>query len=259
MAGLITVRGFRQVVLGGNVTLLFEGNKVGSVSPNKTVDIPIDNGGVLSSKIGVNPKCGSFTIEDGMHTTLQLKYDRLSGKVSFELVSQEPYGEQQKDAYLASAPIYDIEGVRGRSLKVYEDKCIISTRVNMGSLLTGNVTDGDKTIYYADVLGVQYKASSMTIGYLQLETASSQMNNRRDNFFNENSFTFDDKLNDKMDEVAKYVQQKVEEAKSKKNAPTVVAAAVSAADELKKFKELLDLGIITQEEFDAKKKQLLGL
>lgn len=34
---------------------------------------------------------------------------------------------------------------------------------------------------------------------------------------------------------------------------------VSSADELKKFKELLDSGIITQEEFDAKKKQLLGL
>ena len=35
--------------------------------------------------------------------------------------------------------------------------------------------------------------------------------------------------------------------------------AVSAADELKKFKELLDSGIITQDEFDAKKKQLLGI
>lgn len=34
---------------------------------------------------------------------------------------------------------------------------------------------------------------------------------------------------------------------------------VSPADELKKFKELLDMGVITQEEFDAKKKQLLGL
>ena len=33
----------------------------------------------------------------------------------------------------------------------------------------------------------------------------------------------------------------------------------SNADELKKYKELLDSGIITQEEFDAKKKQLLGL
>ena len=33
----------------------------------------------------------------------------------------------------------------------------------------------------------------------------------------------------------------------------------SSADELKKYKDLLDNGIITQEEFDAKKKQLLEL
>lgn len=33
----------------------------------------------------------------------------------------------------------------------------------------------------------------------------------------------------------------------------------SVADEIRKFKELLDDGIITQEEFDAKKKELLGL
>lgn len=33
----------------------------------------------------------------------------------------------------------------------------------------------------------------------------------------------------------------------------------SNADELRKYKELLDLGVISQEEFDAKKKQLLGL
>ncbi len=33
----------------------------------------------------------------------------------------------------------------------------------------------------------------------------------------------------------------------------------SSADELMKYKSLLDSGVITQEEFDAKKKQLLGL
>lgn len=45
----------------------------------------------------------------------------------------------------------------------------------------------------------------------------------------------------------------------KNNAPIISVAATSNADELKKFKELLDAGIINQEEFDAKKKQLLGL
>ncbi len=34
---------------------------------------------------------------------------------------------------------------------------------------------------------------------------------------------------------------------------------INSADELKKFKDLLDSGVITQEEFDTKKKQLLGL
>lgn len=53
-----------------------------------------------------------------------------------------------------------------------------------------------------------------------------------------------------------------EEAKAeieKLNTPAQIVTATSAADELKKFKELLDMGAITQEEFEAKKKQLLGL
>ena len=36
-------------------------------------------------------------------------------------------------------------------------------------------------------------------------------------------------------------------------------ASISVADELQKFKKLLDKGIITQEEFETKKKELLGL
>ena len=97
----------------------------------------------------------------------------------------------------------------------------------------------------------------MQLGYLQLETASALMNNRASNFFNENSFTFEGSvLNCQMKEVADYIRIKVEECKKQKSGQTV---AVSAADELKKFKELLDSGVITQEEFDAKKKQLLGL
>lgn len=46
---------------------------------------------------------------------------------------------------------------------------------------------------------------------------------------------------------------------AKMNEQENTQSTVSAIDELKKFKELLDMGIITQEEFDAKKKQLLGL
>ncbi len=52
--------------------------------------------------------------------------------------------------------------------------------------------------------------------------------------------------------------EEFEEEKKKANAPAQ-NTTISSADELKKFKELFDSGIITQEEFDAKKKELLGL
>lgn len=43
------------------------------------------------------------------------------------------------------------------------------------------------------------------------------------------------------------------------NAQTQTTAQVDPYEEVKKAKELLDAGIITQEDFDAKKKQLLGI
>lgn len=45
----------------------------------------------------------------------------------------------------------------------------------------------------------------------------------------------------------------------KRSSKQVESEKTSNADELKKFKDLFDQGIITQEEFDLKKKQLLGL
>ncbi len=53
-------------------------------------------------------------------------------------------------------------------------------------------------------------------------------------------------------------EEELHQIQEKENAP-VTSTTLSSADELKKFKELLDSGVITQEEFDAKKKELLGL
>lgn len=52
-------------------------------------------------------------------------------------------------------------------------------------------------------------------------------------------------------------EKELEEQKEKENSST--STQISSADELKKFKDLLDNGVITQEEFEEKKKQLLGL
>lgn len=58
-------------------------------------------------------------------------------------------------------------------------------------------------------------------------------------------------------EVVSRLLRERQNTSSKKNTETIIHD--SNADELKKYKDLLDEGIITQEEFDAKKKQLLGL
>lgn len=59
--------------------------------------------------------------------------------------------------------------------------------------------------------------------------------------------------------ISKLLMERQEKAPAASEQKPAVIASQSNADELKKFKELLDSGVITQEEFDAKKKQLLGI
>ena len=56
--------------------------------------------------------------------------------------------------------------------------------------------------------------------------------------------------------IKEYIESRILEL-SKQQA--TIVQQTSAADEIVKFKALLDAGVITQEEFDMKKKQLLGL
>lgn len=56
-----------------------------------------------------------------------------------------------------------------------------------------------------------------------------------------------------------YIMNILENVKHEQLVETTSGSPVSATDELRKYKELLDDGIINQEEFDSKKKELLGL
>ncbi|MBE6531265.1 MAG: SHOCT domain-containing protein [Ruminococcaceae bacterium] len=58
-------------------------------------------------------------------------------------------------------------------------------------------------------------------------------------------------------DIVAFIKKQIDEIK---NAPVGgVVQQVSPAEESKKFKKLLDLGVISQEEFDVKRKELLGL
>lgn len=56
------------------------------------------------------------------------------------------------------------------------------------------------------------------------------------------------------DEFVSYVLEQI-----KPQEKVVQTNSTSVADEIKKFKELLDMGAITEDEYNAKKKELLGL
>lgn len=156
--------------------------------------------------------------------------------------------------------LHDLKGNRGRTMQVYEDRVVLKVKASFGSFLMGNITDGEKIIYFSDCIAVQFREQGkLLIGYLQFETAGSIMNNSTDNFSNENTFTWDSRTqtNEFMRKIATYVNERIKFYKQIRNTPATVAFSV--ADELKKFKELLDAGIISYEEFEKKKSQLMDL
>lgn len=149
----------------------------------------------------------------------------------------------------------------GKILDVYENKVVFTSTQSTSTVVTalfwgGSTTQGEKTIYFKDAIAVQYKPSTVTDGYIQVETAAAGVS-ASSAYGGENSIQFGGKCNADAETIATFIRTKIEEMK---NAPAGgYVQQTSPAEELKKFKELLDSGIITQEEFDAKKKELLGL
>lgn len=118
--------------------------------------------------------------------------------------------------------ICELDGARGRRIAVYDNKCVITTDVSLGSIVTSNALDGQKTIFYIDVQGIQFKKSGLALGYLQLETGSIQMNNSKSNMFSENTFTFADTfdgvLNAFMEKIHDYIVDRIESYKYRTDA-----------------------------------------
>lgn len=133
-------------------------------------------------------------------------------KLREQMIREAALRERRRKHYQGF--LFRIKGARGRVLEVYNNKCIIQTKVTLGSVITGNASDGEKTIFYPDCTAIQFKLSGALIGYLQLEPPSMQMNNTKSNFFSENTFTFEgtDK-NELMSEVYYFVSDLVGAAK----------------------------------------------
>lgn len=125
--------------------------------------------------------------------------------------------------------------------------------VNMQGAVAGAIIGGGAAAIIGSQVGTQTTTEVITRDDRRI-TLFINENNRLETL-TINSKNIDKTIN-AFRELIPNKEESVVQIESSKNAKI---AAVSSADELKKFKELLDCGIISQEEFDAKKKQLLGL
>lgn len=151
--------------------------------------------------------------------------------------------------------LYHLKGMNGQ-LDVYEDKVIIKKSKSF-SFVMGGI--GDKTIPIDTIQSIQfYEANFARFGYIQfgilgaIEAKGGSLNAAYD----ENSVTFEKKYNNYAREIKDYLENKIMVLHSAKNTEK---ESISTADEIMKYKQLLDSGVLTEQEFDAKKKELLNL
>jgi Short C-terminal domain len=147
--------------------------------------------------------------------------------------------------------IFEAKGHSG-TVVVHPNKVVLKYKRFLGS------GKGEKEIRIKSITGIQIKKPGLMSGFIQFAFSGSTEQKGRNVFDaakDENTIMIANKAQyEMMLRVKELVEQYQDQAESP--SPT---QQVSAADELKKLAELKEMGIITEEEFTAKKKQLLGI
>ena len=147
-------------------------------------------------------------------------------------------------------PLIEAKGVGGQ-LELYEDKIRIKRKGVIG--LMGHGLKGDKDIYIKDISSIQFKEPGVMNGYIQFaflggrEAKGGIWQGTSD----ENTVFFNS--------WQKKPFKAIKEALDKQISARSKATPVSNLSDLEKLAGLRDKGIISDEEFQAKKKQLLGI
>ncbi|WP_044262444.1 SHOCT domain-containing protein [Saccharicrinis fermentans] len=153
-------------------------------------------------------------------------------------------------------PLLTIKGQNGQ-LTVYYNKLTISRKGLVAFSQHG--MSGDKDIYIENITGVQLKkASTLFHGFIQFSFNGSAESKggleaaRKD----ENSIIIKKSQNTLFIHAKSMIEDLMR--KSKEQATTIVNQT-SELDEIEKLATLKEKGYITEDEFNTKKKQLLGI
>ncbi|MGM0806477.1 MAG: DUF4429 domain-containing protein [Bacillota bacterium] len=148
-------------------------------------------------------------------------------------------------------------GINGQ-LEVSGSKIVIRRKGIMSKLTQG--IKGDKEILIKQITSIQFKpGGNLTNGFIQFAFSGGKENKGgiMDAVHDENTIMFKKKQNPEFEAIKQAIEEKINEL----NSPVIqqAAAALDLADQIKKLADLRDSGILTEDEFNAKKKQLLEL
>ena len=152
----------------------------------------------------------------------------------------------------------------GKAIIKIKDNTLTISRPGLVSKMSLGFT-GDKTILINQISSVQIKKVGFARGYIQFilagtkEVKSGIIGGKIDEnvVYSDSSFKRSNKeINADFEEIKKYIEEFNANQKSNN---TVVQNIKTPIEQIKDLKELFDMGAITQEEFEKKKKELLNL
>lgn len=147
-------------------------------------------------------------------------------------------------------------GVNGQ-LELVGNKIVIKRKGMLAKMTQG--LKGDKEILIKQISSIQFKnAGAFTNGYIQFAFSGGKEDKGGlfDATKDENAVMFNKKQQLNFERLKKAVEEKIDELTHPVASQT---AAIDVADQIKKLADLRDNGILTDEEFNAKKKQLLSI
>lgn len=147
----------------------------------------------------------------------------------------------------------EAKGAVGGQLELLENKIRIKRKGALALVTHG--LKGDKEILINQISSIQFKnAGALTNGYIQFaflggrEAKGGILQAGQD----ENTIMFTKAQQSNFEEIKSMIEKRMAEPEGR-------GTARSEIDDLEKLAELKEKGIISEEEFNAKKKQILGL
>jgi len=202
----------------------------------------------------------SLSIEEITNLMAAKGFNISNDKIPQEILSELLLKENIKNGNFESKQKYVLNGVEGK-LTAYNDYIELDFTGSLTKKWLSN-WGGVKRIYYHQINSIQKRDPSRLLnGSLEFELPGL-VRSRETSYDNtENVIHFSSLESQNANAIYEYVNKKILEVHNPKfQQPSPIAVnkvEASPLDEIKKAKELLDMGVLTQEEFDDIKRKSL--